>query len=429
MPLSQSQALALIKERVRTLPGKPGFLPPDDSHTWAPLFTSSPGDVVERAFRDYFGATGTKIILEGRRWLQDPQVTTFEPLASLPPGIVLPKNTSWGNGDLFFSGVMSAAEKSALDALSADTSYRKAVAGLQKKSNATAGLLLDRVFAADLIWLFYHERMGLLRILGAILDDYASLGRYPISNTDPAAAIAQQVVNRTRMGLSSTVRDRDGAYRRSLGWTSEAGRKLGSSAAVNTAFNDLFHRFIQAALTYYREKRLVDNIRRTIGSATAPEPTAGGTLASVADTVSSLKQSMHAFDYGDNHQDAATGILWVVVALTLIRDLRQSLGVPASYTRESEYISAAYNLIFLGKRDHSPSDAERFTQHRTCAENGRSIVLGVQGVDETDLAPGEELDSWLSAIEPQVEAYSRAYQKLTGVDLSVSATPVVEQAA
>ena len=35
---------------------------------------------------------------------------------------------------------------------------------------------------ADLVWLFFFDRMGIFKILGAILDDYAIKGKLPISN-------------------------------------------------------------------------------------------------------------------------------------------------------------------------------------------------------------------------------------------------------
>ena len=41
---------------------------------------------------------------------------------------------------------------------------------------------IRRLFVGDLVWLFFFERMGIFRILGVILDDFATRGRLPISN-------------------------------------------------------------------------------------------------------------------------------------------------------------------------------------------------------------------------------------------------------
>ena len=38
---------------------------------------------------------------------------------------------------------------------------------------------IRRLFIGDVVWLFYFERMGIFKILGAILDDYATKGKHP----------------------------------------------------------------------------------------------------------------------------------------------------------------------------------------------------------------------------------------------------------
>ena len=50
---------------------------------------------------------------------------------------------------------------------------------------------IKRLFLGDLLWLFFFERMGIFKILGVILDDFATRGGFPISNgsldaTEPA---------------------------------------------------------------------------------------------------------------------------------------------------------------------------------------------------------------------------------------------------
>ena len=109
---------------------------------------------------------------------------------------------------------------------------------------------LKRVMTGDLIWLFYMERMGLFSILGAILDDYATRGKYPVPSDSIDSLILEAMVRQVKSGVSSSVRDRDSSYRRCLGWTSEPGRKLGSPATVNADFNTHFHKVVRLALEY-----------------------------------------------------------------------------------------------------------------------------------------------------------------------------------
>ena len=102
--------------------------------------------------------------------------------------------------------------------------------------------------------------MGIFQILGVILDDFATIGKIPISNgvVDPdikddiVSLVIEAMIREMKTGLSSILRDRDSSYRRCLGWTTDVGRKLDIKTNVNYAFNTLFHRFIQSALQFLR---------------------------------------------------------------------------------------------------------------------------------------------------------------------------------
>ena len=48
--------------------------------------------------------------------------------------------------------------------------------------NPTSPKGIRRLFIADLVWLFYFDRLGIFQILGKILDDFAIKGQLPISN-------------------------------------------------------------------------------------------------------------------------------------------------------------------------------------------------------------------------------------------------------
>ncbi len=72
--------------------------------------------------------------------------------------------------------------------------------------------LVKRLFIADLVWLFYFDRMGIFKILGAILDDYAIKGKLPISNipttsqateskNDLIVIVLEAMTRKTKMGF------------------------------------------------------------------------------------------------------------------------------------------------------------------------------------------------------------------------------------
>ncbi|HEX8069029.1 MAG TPA: hypothetical protein VF546_03695 [Pyrinomonadaceae bacterium] len=290
---------------------------------------------------------------------------------------------------------------------------------------------IKRLFIGDLVWLFYFERMGLFQILGAILDAYACNGRLPISNgsielglkDDIIALVLEVMVRQTKMGLSSTVRDRGCAYRTSLGWTSNAARRLNLDTQVNAGFSTLFHQFIYYASGFYKEKNLAVAIR---GTAATVAPPSVATLITISDTLEVLKKRFELFQYGRNYYNTLSGIVWVVAALSVVRDLRTTLGIPPAFNDPHEFIPAAYDLLVL-KRPASQGDTNRYIVHRDCARYARDILLDLEVINHRENEPGRELENWLTQIEGKVEGYRAAYRTLTGVDLGAAGTPAVEQ--
>ncbi|BCS31448.1 hypothetical protein TBR22_A06490 [Luteitalea sp. TBR-22] len=293
---------------------------------------------------------------------------------------------------------------------------------------------IRRLFIGDLVWLFYMERLGLFQILGAILDAFAYSGRLPISNgaldadgvaDDVTALILEVMVRETRSGQSSTVRDRLAAYRTCLAWTTEGGRKLDLDTQVNGAFTTLFHKFIYHALEFYKDRRLAVAIQGTAAGSTPPS---AATLITLSDTIEVLKNRFEAFDYGRNAVNALGGLVWAISAMTIIRALRTTIGIPEAFNQPHEYIPAAYDILVL-KRAVTHGDANRYLIHRECARSGRDILLDMEVVDHTSRSAGGELERWITQIESRVEAYRTAYRNMTGVDIGASATPAIEQQA
>lgn len=292
---------------------------------------------------------------------------------------------------------------------------------------------IRRLFIGDLLWLFYFERMGIFQILGAILDAFASSGRLPISNgsiditlvkDDVIALVLEVMVRQTKTGLSSTVRDRAGAYRTCLGWVSVGGRKLNLDTEVNSLFSGQFHKFIYNALEFYKDRRLAVAIQ---GAAAPVQTPSVATLITIRDTLDVLKKRFEPFAYGRNYYNTLSGIVWAVGAMAVIRELRTTLGIAPAHGDAHEFIPAAYDLLVM-KRAVTYGEMNRFDQHRLCAENGRDLLLDIEVIDFTDILPRGQLENWLVQVEGKVEAYRTAYRSLTGVDLAASANPTVSQA-
>jgi hypothetical protein len=292
--------------------------------------------------------------------------------------------------------------------------------GEKIKCNLEKAPPLGRVFIADMLWLFYFEQMGVFKILGVILDDFGTKGKYPISSDISAATILQELIMLTKMGVSSTVRDRASGYQRCLGWTSGTGRKLIVESQINNGFTQDFHKLLQYALEYYKAKQLAIAINPTANRVSL------ATLASISETINLLQQSCKQFDYGNNHTNTGIGIAWVIVGIYIVQQLKSFLGI--SYDSVPEYMTSAYLSLVEGK-PATISDTNRYTVHKECAENGRAILLSMQTLDYTSASAGGDVETWLNLVETNIERYRTAYRNLTGVDLGAPGTPKIEQQA
>ena len=288
---------------------------------------------------------------------------------------------------------------------------------------------IKRLFIGDLVWLFYFERMGIFKILGALLDDFANMGKFPIDVSDTSneltVIILEAMVRQTKTGLASTVRDRDSSYRRVLGWVSESGRKLGLESQVNNAFNSLFHKFIQYSLKYYNDKRLATAIQ---GTAVSAKPSAA-TLVEVGNTILLLKRAFEPFVYSRNYFNTLNGIVLTIATIDLVKNLRNSLGIPKAYEQPYEFIPAAHDIL-VAKKPITQSEENTYELHRTCAQNGRDILLDIDILEVTELKDTSDtgaLSTWLNLVEGKVESYRTAYRILTGTDLGGTEAPRIDQ--
>lgn len=305
---------------------------------------------------------------------------------------------------------------------------------LYRDVTVPSGSKLRRLFIADVIWLFYFERLGIFQILARILDDYAYIGNLPVSNgsldtgseDDVVALVLEAMVRQSEAGTSSKTRDRNSLYERAAGWTSHSGRQLKplrQSTRGNQEFSKYFHEFLAKALRFYRDKGLAVAIRSSASPDAQPSTE---TLTGISVALGELKKTFERFHYGRNYNNTLSGIVWVIAGMALIEKLREDLGIPRAYGSPHEFIPAAYNMLVLEDKN-APLKTSDYENNKICAETGRDILLDIEMVNHDDRMVGGELDLWLNLIEEKVQAYRTAYQSLTGTDLGATGTPVIEQ--
>ncbi|HLN34524.1 MAG TPA: hypothetical protein VK250_04510 [Nitrososphaeraceae archaeon] len=280
---------------------------------------------------------------------------------------------------------------------------------------------LNKLFIADVLWLFFFDRMGIFKIVAGILDDYANSGKYPISSNNFTSLIIEMLIRDVKRGTASTVRDRASTYARSLGWklTTKLTDIDPEKIFVNNGFSKLFHKFINLALRYYKEKRLAETIEevRIFKSSTT-------TVIEIEGIISLLINTIKTFQYGRNYYNTLNGIIWLIAGLDLIYRTRDSFGIPLNYKSPEQLIPAAYSII-VEKKSINSADANRFKLHYECAQDSRDILIDIEAgrISENP----NTLSSWLNIIEPRIEGYRTAYKGLTGIDLEQEGSLNIEQ--
>jgi hypothetical protein len=271
---------------------------------------------------------------------------------------------------------------------------------------------INKLLQPDVIWLFYFERMGIFKISGAILDDFVYNGKLPIPTDKVTALILEMMTRHVKAGNSSTVRDRISTYARVLAWKQNglnAGMDL-DKILKNSAFTRLFHRFIVLALAYYTDRRLSDAVKGIV----TPLPSTA-TIIAMQDTIDLLKNSMESFTYGRNYYNTLNGIVWVIATIDLIRNLKNTIGIPGTFDRLDQIIPAAYSILVENKPINQ-SDPNRYKLHYECAQDARDLLIDIAGNAFYYQNPNE-LKVWLDIVETRIEGYRSAYRELTGIDL------------
>ena len=284
-----------------------------------------------------------------------------------------------------------------------------------KPSNLDFSFRTKGLTVGAVIWLYFYERMGIFKILGALLDDYNYRGKYTISGRRldskggeiKYSKLMDMISTLHRVGISSNLRDRICLYQRVLGVSIE--NNLGIESERNTGFMKTFNRLVDYQLEYYKTKQLAQAIQAQAG--TVQPRSSVATQTSIRDTISVMKQQFEPLQYGRNQINTFIGIATVHATICLVNMLRSEIGIPAQYEKPEEFIPAAYDIL-VAKRSLTLNESNRFIIYDNCASYGYRLLTDIETIDLnqlTTIATGSTLDTWLNDIEGLVEGYRNAY--------------------
>jgi hypothetical protein len=163
-------------------------------------------------------------------------------------------------------------------------------------------------------------------------------------------------------------------------------------------------------LEYYNAKRLsvaIQNNTTQVRSSVA-------TQTAILNTVKVLSQNFEVMEYGRNMIHTFLGISTVYVTLSLIKQIRDVIGIPREYDTPEEYVPAAYDILVL-KKQGAPADSNRYTVFDSCASYGYRLLTDVQSANLSSFTLGDlnsPFDAWLSSVEEWVEGYNNAFKSI-----------------
>lgn len=281
---------------------------------------------------------------------------------------------------------------------------------LKRLNFDTNGLSIGAV-----VWLYFYERMGIFKILSALMDDYNYRGKYTISgNRSEKTAYSElmdSISTMYRIGIGSNIRDRICLYQRVLGVSID--NNLNMESVQNKGFMQTFNKLIDYMLKYYESKQLAQAIQ-VQSTLTAPARSSVATQTSIRDTMNLLRQQFEASEYGRNQMNVFLGIAMVHATLCLVNMVRKEIGVPDQYERPEEFIPAAHDIL-VTKQPITLNSTNRFIIYDNCASYGYRLFTDIEMADMstfTTIASGSTLDIWLNDIEGIVEGYNSAFKSV-----------------
>ena len=279
-------------------------------------------------------------------------------------------------------------------------------------------VLENQLPCGSVIWLYFYERMGIFKILGALMDDYNYRGKLPISsksqNNTPDATLQYSELMDTictlyRMGVGSNLRDRITLYQRVLGVSIE--NNLNIDSEKNDNFMRHFNKLVSYSIDFYQNKQLAQAIRDTNNNAFRSSV---ATQTAIRDTILVLQKNFEVFEYGRNRLNTFIGIATVYATICLLRMLKDEIGIPRQYNEPDEFIPAAYDILVL-KRPTTSSETNRFTIYDNCASFGFRLLTDIELIEAnqlTTISIGSPLDAWLNDVEGTVEGYNNAFKSI-----------------
>lgn len=285
-------------------------------------------------------------------------------------------------------------------------------AGFDKKDYE---LSVKGLTVGSVLWLYYYERMGIFKILGALMDDYNYRGKFPISGKRDLSyqPLMDSICTLYRLGIGSNIRDRICVYQRVLGVSIESQSDIQSER--NDPFMKLFNKLLNHMLDFYKAKQLAQAIQSAgTGPLTDNVRSSVATQTSIRDTMQVLQQQFEKLEYGRNQINTMLGISLVYSTICLLKLLKSEIGIPAQYDSPEEYIPAAYDILVL-KRQPTFSENNRYTIYDNCASYGYRLLTDIQLANMQNFrvsATNSALDIWLNDVEGWVEGYVNAYKSI-----------------
>jgi hypothetical protein len=270
-------------------------------------------------------------------------------------------------------------------------------------------LKIEGLTVGSVLWLYFYERMGIFKILGALMDDYNYKGKYTIAGTrktqNDYSTLMDMICTLHRLGMSSNLRDRICTYQRTLGVSIE--NNLGIESERNQGFMQNFNKLLDHMLQFYKANQLANAIN------TGNEPRSSvATQTSILDTVRLLKQQFEPFEYGRNATNTFLGIATVQATLCLVKMLKTEIGIPAQYETPEEFIPAAYRILVEKRQITNSNEVNRFLVYDNCASYGLRLLNDLEAMnllELTNVNQGSTTAVWLNDVESWVEGYRNAY--------------------
>jgi hypothetical protein len=270
-------------------------------------------------------------------------------------------------------------------------------------------LSMNNLGMGAVIWLYYYEKMGIFKILGALMDDYNYKGKYTLQIRKEYSTLLEHTSTLYRMGIASNMRDRVCLYEKSLGLSVD--NDFGMNVTRNEGFMKTFDGILKQALEHYSYRRL-DN---AIGSATGAARSSVATLTTIKDSLENLRNQFSSYYYGRNTTNTFLGIATVYATLCLIKLVKSEIGIPNQYVKPEEFIPAAYDILVMNKPAMN-TDVNRFITYDNCATYGYRLLTDFELIDTDSFNPGsietDPLNLWMNNIEPLVEGYKKAVDSI-----------------